>query len=99
MKGDLPAAAYRLLAALPVRTHEARIPSRQLAPQQRPGFAKSHKRKAGRPLTVVFGKGGKARPVRIDGVQYESATDAAGMLRKSTRTIYEWLRSGQARYA
>lgn len=99
MKSDPPAAALRLLQSLPVRTHAARLPERRLAPQQRPGYTKPLAHKAGREITVVYGKGGKARPVRIGGIEYLSVTDAAQKLHRANRTIYAWLGSGEAEYA
>ena len=91
MKGDLHPAAVRLSSALPVRTHERKPPPRM----DKAHFGKGAR---GRGITVIFGKGGKARPVRIGRVTYETATQAAKMLHKSTAKIYEWLRDGTARY-
>ena len=91
MRDDIPAAAFRLMNALPVRTHERKVIER--APNL--GNRSVHQ---GRGITVIFGKGGKARRVLIDGVNYESVTDAARTMHKSPKTIYGWLRVGQAVY-
>ena len=90
MKGDLPSAALNLLSSCQVRTHERRIPERVNLGNPVP-VKKAH--------SLIFGKGGKARKVRIGGVIYPSATNAAKTLHKSTKRIYEWLRSGEAEYA
>ena len=90
MRADL-AAALRLASALPVHTHERKPP---VAPVNL-GNRSKHR---GRGVTVVFGRGGKARKVRIGATVYDTVTDAARTRRKSTRTIYEWLRDGRAEY-
>ena len=92
MRNDLPAAACRLMASCPVHTHERK------PPEVKPNLGNRNV-KRGRALTVIFGKGGKARRVRIAGTTYESASNAARSLHKSTGKIYEWLRDGTARYA
>ena len=91
MKTDMPPAALRLMATCPVHIHERKQPERA------PNLG-NRALNRGRGITVIFGKGGKARPVKIGGRTYPSATDAARTLRKSTAKIYEWLRSGEAQY-
>jgi len=96
MRGDIPTPALRLLSSLPVRTIERR-PVERMSRQLEHYHANKELR--GRGKSVIFGKGGKARPVKIGPVVYPSATDAARTLRKSTGKIYEWLRTGEAEYA
>lgn len=88
MRGDTPNAAIRLLESLPVHTHEAKLPERQLAPQQRPGFTK--------PKRIVTPR--TTRPLRMDGVLYASVPAAAKAVGLSTRAIYKRLTRGSAKY-
>ena len=92
MRDDICAAACRLMASCPVHTHERKPPP----PPDRAHFGTGNR---GRGITVIFGKGGKARPIKIGRMTFVSATEAARTLRKSTGKIYEWLRDGTARYA
>lgn len=91
MKNDIPPAAMRLLSALPVRTIERRPPERPKPNLGNPAPVRGR--------AVLFGKGGVARPVRVGGITFLSATEAARKMRKSTAKIYEWLRKGEAEYA
>ena len=84
MKGDLPAAAFRLLTALPVRTHT------QFVPQQRAALRRYLKRAA--PAI------GTARPVRYKGRTYASITEAKRKIRCSPSTLYHMLDTGKASY-
>lgn len=88
MRGDVPNVAIRLLESLPVHTHEARLPERQLAPQQRAGFTK--------PKRIITPR--TTRPLRMDGVLYASVPAAAKGAKLSTRAIYKRLARGSAKY-
>lgn len=88
MTGDVPEAALRLLSTLPVHTHEARLPERQLAPQQRPGHTK--------PKRIVPPR--TTKPVCMDGRTYPSVPAAARAVGLSTRAIYKRLARGSAKY-
>lgn len=95
MRGDLPAAALRLCAALPVRTveHKPRVPlSRQLAHY----YAKKERR----PRVVTGrGRGGlNNKPFVCEGRRFNGIKDAAEKLHRSPHTIRAWLDSGKARY-
>lgn len=92
MKHDLPAAAQRLMSSCSVHTYEREQPAR--SSENRGKRAKNR----GRGITLIYGKGGSARPVEVEGRTYASAAQAAVALHKSTRTIYAWLRTGEAKY-
>ena len=83
----------RLMATLPVRTHERKPePSAGGARQMLPGATKR-----GLPLTYV-GKGGIPRPIRFQNTTYPSVSDAARKRHVALRTIYDALRAGTAHY-
>ena len=89
MKGDPCEAALRLAASLPCRTHEQR--ARSPIPQHmKEGYVA--------PKRTAIGKGGKARPVRIGGVVYESVSAAARTRHMALGRIYAQIRSGESEY-
>ena len=83
MRGDIPAAAFRLLNALPVRTHEAR-PRVYMAGQPRGDKPGSTGRMTAR------------QALRIKGVEYESISDARVKLKCSFKTLHKKIASGEA---
>lgn len=83
MRGDIPAAAFRLLNALPVRTHEAR---------QRVYMT-------GQPRGDKPGSTGRMtarQGLRIKGVEYESITDARQKIKCSFKTLHKMIERGEA---
>lgn len=90
MKSDIPAAALRLMAQCRVHTHE-----RKPAPRETPNLGNPAPVKG---RAVLFGKGGKARPVRYKGTQYDSVTGMSRKLHISTAKVYELLRAGEVEY-
>ncbi len=76
MKGDICAAAVRLCAALPVRTH--------VAPERRaPGGNNAN----------------NVRAVIVDGVLYESLTEASRQVGLGREALRKRIYKGTARYA
>lgn len=102
MKSDLPAAALRLMASCPVRTHEQVVPVRSkvgLKPGQAPAHkqARNRSRPAARPGA---GRGGaNARAIFVAGTRYPSIKAAAAALKMGNTRLYMWLDSGRARFA
>jgi len=90
MTGDLPAAAARLLATLPVRTHYQA--QHQARPDERTTRGYIIRR------TDQRGPAGIPRPVRVDGRTYPSITVAKTKLHISPKRLYHWLDTGRAVY-
>ena len=92
---EAQAAHLRLIATLPVRTHEQR-PQQQSA-QLRHYYATKGRRK--RVVTGVGRGGNQGKPVIIDGVRYVNMKEARNILRIGTSNFYAWLDSGRAKRA
>ena len=87
MRGDIPAAAFRLSQQLPVRTHRKPEPiTRSVLATQR--------RRAGVPLS----EHNQPRPIRCRGKEFASIAEARKVLRASTQTIHRWIAIGYAEY-
>lgn len=94
MRPDLDAAT-RLFGFLPVHTHEQKAPVRN-----KPNLGnQTPARERPRRRADLFGRGGKARAVKIGNALYESVGEASRVRHKSKRLIYQWLRTGDAEYA
>lgn len=90
-------AHLRLLAQLPVRTHESR-------PYQEPVVRKTAQPRNKRgswytPRGSKKNKPGVARAVRVNGKIYASITQAKYSLRVSPATLYNMIDTGKAEYA
>ena len=88
MRDDIPSAAFRLLTALPVRTHEREEPRHKEGPQHR-GYVKR---------APKSGPAGICRPVRVGRRVFKSITEAKVKLRVSPQTLYAMLDDGRAEY-
>ncbi len=82
MRDDLPEPAVRLLASLPVTEH------RQREPDQRKLRGIARPQYAGEPR----------KPVRVNGVEYESMKAARRVLKIGAKRIQTMLDTGMAEY-
>ena len=94
MKADPPAAALRLMAALPCRTHYAPTRAELLSQAERDN---ARVRSIAREYKTVGNRNGpKGREVRIGGRPYASMNEAIRALRISNTTFYRMLADGRA---
>ena len=85
MKGDIPAAAFRLLTQSTVRTHYAPEPSPR------------HYGKPGKGVRAETDQYG-SRAIRFRGITYPSITVALKKLRVGYKTLNNWLDNGTAQH-
>ena len=95
MRDDIPPAAFRLLCALPARTHE-RKPARPVLPLGRPpGFKQPPPHKRKRVLTGVGRGSGQEQRVRVAGREYPSKGAARRALRIGSRRFAAMIADGR----
>lgn len=93
MRGDLPPAAFRLLNALPVRTHER-------APYVRPDPLWKREPKPKKRVETGKGRGGNnRRPFLVDGKLYRTRQSCRAHLQVGNAKIKYWFSIGRAVYA
>lgn len=95
MKGDVPAAAVRLLCACPVRTHS--VPDERQRVGLKPGQRPSNLGKS-RVVTGVGRGGNQGKRIVVDGVEYPSIKDARRKLRVGSHGIRQLKFSGRLKY-
>lgn len=87
MRGDIPAAAFRLLTQLPIRTHEAAFQEKKRKQfRLRPEGQK-----------ILDGRGRKKR-VRVWGREFDSQIQASERLKISIPRIRRMIKRGEAQY-
>ena len=89
MRGDIPEAALRLCAVLPVRTHQRKesVAASTMSMRRR------------RVIDGIDGEFVQAKPVKIRGKTYRTIAEARSALKVSTQTIHKWLSEGMAEFA
>lgn len=88
MRDDLPEAAVRLAARLPVVTH--------IRPESVQKSTMSMRRR--RLIDGIDGEFLQAKPLKIRGQKYASIAAARIALKISTQTVYKWIDEGKAQY-
>jgi hypothetical protein len=94
MTGDVPAAALRLLALLPVRTHTQPRP-----PERGETMRRFGRRKAAPKVITGRGRGGlNCRVVWVGKLRFDSVRACYAHFRIGRHTFTQWRKEGKARY-